>query len=108
MGRDYDTFDLLCHVAYDQPPLTRRERANNVKKRNYFTKYGDQARAVLEALLDKYANQGIEAIEKMDVLRVQPLNALGTPVEIIQLFGGKKLYLEALRELETALYEAAA
>lgn len=107
VGRDYDAFDLLAHVAYDQPPLTRRERANNVKKRNYFTKYGDQARAVLEALLDKYANQGIAAIEKMDVLRVQPFDDIGTPVEIIKLFGGKENYLEALRELEKALYETA-
>ena len=108
VGRDYDAFDLICHVAYDQPPLTRRERANNVKKRDYFTKYGDQARAVLQALLEKYANQGIAAIENMDVLRVQPFAEFGTPVEIIKLFGGREEYQQALRDLEAALYETAA
>lgn len=73
VGREVDLFDLICHVAYDQPPLTRKERANNVKKRNYFTKYGEQARKVLEALLDKYADEGIENIESMEVLKVKPL-----------------------------------
>ena len=107
VGRDYGPFDLIAHVAFDQPALTRRERAENVKKRDYFTKYGEQARAVLEALLDKYANQGLEAIEKMDVLKVQPFDEFGTPIEIIKLFGGKDEYQQALRELETALYETA-
>ncbi len=107
VGKEFDLFDLVCHVAFDQPPLTRRERANNVQKRNYFTKYGEQARAVLQALLDKYANQGIAAIEKMDVLRVQPFDEFGTPVEIIKLFGGKDQYQQALRELEAAIYETA-
>jgi len=107
VGTDFDPFDLICHVAYDQPPLTRRERAENVRKRNYFTKYGEQARAVLNALLDKYANQGIIAIEKMDVLKVQPLTDFGTPVEIIKMFGGKEEYQKALRELERQLYAAA-
>jgi type I restriction enzyme R subunit len=104
VGSEFDAFDLICHVAFDQPPLTRRERANNVKKRNYFTKFGDQARAVIEALLEKYANQGLRAIEQMDVLKVEPLDALGTPVEIIKFFGGKKQFLAALRELEEQLY----
>ena len=108
VGRDYDPFDLIVHVAFDQPPLTRAERANNVRKRDYFTEYGEEARAVLNALLDKYANQGIRAIEKMDVLKVQPLDDLGTPLEIVGLFGGKKGYLEALRQLEEALYTEAA
>ncbi|MCA9251049.1 MAG: DEAD/DEAH box helicase family protein [Phycisphaerales bacterium] len=107
VGKDFDAFDLICHVAFDQPPLTRRDRAENVRKRNYFTKYGDQVRAVLNALLDKYADEGVEHIEDIDVLRVQPLSTLGTPLEIIKLFGGKAQYLEALRELEQHLYDVA-
>lgn len=106
VGKDLDPFDMLCHVVYGQPPLTRRERANNVKKRDYFTKYEAQAKAVLEALLEKYANQGILAIESMDVLKVDPLDEIGTPVEIIKLFGGKSQYLAAIRELESMLYSA--
>ena len=108
VGHEFDAFDLVCHVAFDQPPLTRRDRANNVRKRDYFTKYGEQARSVLEALLDKYANQGLRVIEKMEVLRVQPLDEFGTPIEIVGLFGGKQQYLKAIAELEAALYEAAA
>jgi len=107
VGKDFDPFDLVCHVAFDQPPLTRRERAENVRKRNYFTKYGDQARAVLNALLDKYADQGVENIESLEVLRIQPLSDLGTPVELVKAFGGKEQYLQAVRELEEALYAAA-
>ena len=107
VGKDLDPFDLVCHVAFDQPPLTRRERADNVKKRNYFAKYGEQARAVLEALLDKYADEGIGTIETVNVLNVQPLTTFGTPVEIVRLFGGKAQYENALRELETALYALA-
>lgn len=107
VGKDLDPFDLVCHVAFDQPPLTRRERADNVKKRNYFAKYGEQARAVLEALLDKYADEGIGTIETVNVLKVQPLDKFGTPIEIVRLFGGKDQYEKALRELESALYAAA-
>lgn len=107
IGTDLDPFDLLCHVVYDQPPKTRRERADDVKKRDYFTKYGDQARAVLEALLEKYANQGILSIESMDVLKVDPLDEFGTPVEIIKFFGGKDDYLAALKDLEIQLYASA-
>ena len=107
VGKDLDPFDLVCHVAFDQPPLTRRERADNVKKRNYFAKYGEQARAVLEALLDKYADEGIGTIETFNVLNVQPLTTFGTPVEIVRLFGGKAQYEKALRDLETALYSQA-
>jgi type I restriction enzyme R subunit len=106
VGNDLDPFDLVCHVAFDQPPLTRRERADNVKKRNYFAKYGEQARAVLEALLDKYADEGIGTIETFNVLNVQPLTKFGTPVEIVRLFGGKDQYEIALRDLESALYAA--
>ena len=104
VGRDYDPFDLVCHVAYDQPPLTRKERAANVRKRNYFTKYGAQARAVLDALLDKYADEGLEPVESVDVLKVQPFNRLGTPVELVRIFGGREKYLQAVRELEKELY----
>jgi type I restriction enzyme R subunit len=104
VGKDFDPFDLVCHVAFDQPPLTRRERAENVKKRNYFAKYGDKARAVLEALLEKYADEGIETIEDPSVLKVQPLDKFGTPVEIIRMFGGTEKYRTAIKELESALY----
>ena len=99
-----DLFDLICHVAYDQPPLTRKERANNVKKRNYFAKYGTHARKVLEALLEKYADEGIENIESMEVLKVKPLTEFGSPVEIIKEFGSKEAYLKAIKELENELY----
>lgn len=102
-----DLFDLICHVAYDQPPLTRKERANNVKKRNYFTKYGEQSRKVLEALLDKYADEGIENIESMEVLKVKPLTEFGSPTEIIKEFGSKENYLNAVKELENELYKTA-
>jgi type I restriction enzyme R subunit len=84
--------------------LTRRERAENVKKRNYFAKYGEQARAVLLALLEKYADEGIETIESPGVLKVQPLDKFGTPVEIVRLFGGPDAYKTAVKELESALY----
>ena len=108
VGRDYDAFDLICHVAFDQPPLTRRERAEKVKKRHVFAKYGASTRAVLEALLDKYADGGIKSVESLEILKVDPLTHFGTPIEIINLFGGKNNYLAAIRELETALYQKAA
>lgn len=96
---------MICHVAYDQPPLTRKERANNVKKRNYFTKYGDKARAVLEALLDKYADEGITSIENNKVLKLKPFTEIGTPVEIInKVFGSKDNYETAIKELEQQIY----
>lgn len=101
-----DLFDLICHVAFDMPPLTRKERANNVKKRNYFTKYGEQAKKVLEALLDKYADEGITNIESIEVLRVNPFDSFGSPTEIISEFGSKEAYLQAVRELEIELYKA--
>ena len=102
-----DLFDLICHVAYDQPPLTRKERANNVKKRNYFTKYGEQTKKVLEALLDKYADEGVANIENIEVLRVKPFDEFGSPVEIIKEFGSKEIYLNAVKELENELYKIA-
>lgn len=105
VGRDIGDFDLLAHVAYDQPPLSRRERARNVRKRNYFAKYGEKARAVLEALLDKYADQGIQTIEDPKVLRLKPFDGIGTPIEIIKdAFGGKAEYDAALSELEQQIY----
>lgn len=108
VGRDVGDFDLLCHVAYDQPPLTRRERADKVKKRNYFAKYGEQARAVLEALLDKYADEGVTTIEQAKVLKLKPFSDIGTPVEIISsVFGGKAAYEQAIRDLEDQIYEQA-
>jgi type I restriction enzyme R subunit len=108
VGHDFDAFDLICHVAFDQPPLTRRERAEKVRKRNAFAKYGSQARAVLEALLDKYADTGITSVESLEILKVDPLKTFGTPVEIVNLFGGKQAYLTALRELEAEIYREAA
>ena len=107
INKEMDIFDLICHTAFDQPPLSRTERANNVKKRNYFTKYGDQAQKVLNALLDKYADEGIENIEDMKILQVNPFDEIGSPVEIVKMFGGKKNYLEALSELEHEIYKAA-
>jgi type I restriction enzyme, R subunit len=105
VDNEVDLFDLICHVAFDQPPLTRKERANNVIKRNYFTKYGEQAKKVLEALLDKYADEGITNIESIGVLRVQPLTDFGSPTEIINEFGGKEKYMQAVKELERELYK---
>ena len=107
INKEMDIFDMVCHTAFDQPPLSRAERANNVRKRDYFTKHGEQARAVLDALLDKYADEGIENIEDMNILQVNPLNQFGTPHEIVRLFGGKRQYLEALIELEYEIYRVA-
>ena len=107
INKEMDIFDLICHTAFDQPPLTRAERANNVKKRDYFTKYGEQTRKVLESLLEKYADEGIENIEDMKILQVNPLDQFGSPLEIISLFGGKKEYLQAISELEQEIYKAA-
>ena len=106
IGKEYDPFDLVCHVAFGQPPLTRQERANNVKKKDYFTKYGEVARNVLTSILEKYADQGID-LEDLSVLRIAPLDEFGTPIEILNAFGGKENYLTAIRELETLLYSVA-
>jgi len=107
IGKEFDPFDLVCHIAYDEKPLTRKERAKQVKKRNYFTKYGDKAKKVLEALLDKYADDGLLTIESTEVLKLDPLNKLGTPIELIKAFGSKQKYLEAVNELEKELYRVA-
>lgn len=108
VGQKYDAFDLVCHVAFDQPPLTRHERAENVKKRSVFAKYGEKTRAVLNALLDKYADGGLKSVESLEILKVDPLTSFGTPVEIIKLFGGKLQYLAAIEQLESELYRKAA
>ena len=104
VGKDLDPFDLLLHVAYDQPPLTRSERARRVKKRNIFTQYGPVARKVLDALLDKYADEGVATIESNDVFKLQPFGAMGSPVELVRSFGGRPQYLSALQTLERELY----
>ncbi len=104
---DVDDFDFICHIAFDQKPLTRRERAEKVKKRNVFAKYGDDARAVLEALLEKYTSDGIYEIEDLDILKLDPFVKFGRPSKIAQLFGGKEGYIRAVRELENEIYKAA-
>lgn len=107
VDQDLDPFDLLLHVAYDQPYLTRKERARRVKQRNVFTEYGPVARKVLDALLDKYADEGVAAIESNEVLRIQPFTSLGSPVELVRSFGGRPQFLGAIRALERELYAPA-
>ena len=102
-----DIFDVICHVAFDQPPLSRRERANNVKKRNYFGKYEGKAREVLEALLEKYADNGIFDLEDEDILDNAPFNKIGKPQKIVKLFGGPEKFEIALKELENEIYNIA-
>ena len=104
VGKDLDPFDLLLHVAYDQPPLTRRERARRVKKRNVFTQYGPVARKVLDTMLDKYADEGITTLEADNLLSVPPFTELGRPAELVRSFGGRPQFLDALRTLERELY----
>ncbi|WP_166365345.1 EcoAI/FtnUII family type I restriction enzme subunit R [Pseudomonas akapageensis] len=103
-GKTLDPFDLVCHVAFDQPALSRKERAEQVKKRNYFGKYSGAARQVLEALLDKYADTGIEPIEDIKILQLAPFNQIGAPMELVKAFGGKPGYNKAIHELEDELY----
>ena len=99
-----DDFDFICHVAFDRKPLTRAERANNVKKRDFLSKYSGAAREVLEALLDKYKNTGIYEIEKTEILQLDPFQKYGKPAKIASFFGGKSGYLKAVRELENMIY----
>ena len=108
LGKDLDPFDLICHVAFDAKPLTRRERADNVKKRDVFNKYGEQARAVLDALLAKYADEGVFNLDDITVLRIPPFTQLGTPVQLIEVFGGREGFVEAVHELQSALYRETA
>ncbi len=105
LGKELDPFDLICHVAFDAKPLTRRERADNVKKRDVFDQYGEQARAVLDALLDKYADEGVLNIDDTNVLRIPPLDQLGTPIELVRAFGGKPGFEQAVHDLQSELYK---
>ena len=94
-------------MAFDQPPLTRAERANNVKKRDVFARYGEQARAVLEALLDKFADQGVEDLDEIEILQLDPFTEIGTPIEIVRSFGGRQKYLDAVNDLSQQIYKSA-
>jgi type I restriction enzyme R subunit len=105
VGKDLDPFDLICHVAFDQPALTRRERAENVRKRNVFTKYGPQARTVLEVLLQKYQDQGVMDLGDPRILQIPPLDAMGTPMQLIKQFGTRADFMVAVQELQSALYQ---
>lgn len=108
VGGEMDVFDLICHVAFDQPPLTRKERANNVRKRNYFGKYSEQAKAILEKLLEKYENEGVVSIEDTSILKVKPLTDIGSPVELVRAFGKKPDFERAVEELEQEIYNTGA
>ena len=108
LNKDLDPFDLICHVAFDAKPLTRRERAANVKKRDVFHRYGEQARAVLNALLAKYADEGVFNLDDVTVLRIPPLTELGTPVQLIKAFGGRDQFVAAVHDLQAALYQETA
>jgi type I restriction enzyme R subunit len=109
IGKDLDPFDLICHIAFDQPPLTRRERANSVKKRDIFTKYGQEARAVLEALLGKYQDEGVvSGLDNVHILEIPPFNDMGTPMQLIKQFGSKANFENAVHELQAALYQEVA
>ena len=108
VGRDLDPFDLICHIAFDQPPLTRRERAENVRKRNIFTKYGPQARLVLEALLQKYQDQGVINLDDPRVLQISPFDTMGTPLQLIKRFGTRGDFERAVHEMQSELYKRAA
>src|SRR5205823_13025900 len=108
VGKDLDPFDLICHVAFDRPPLTRRERAENVRKRDVFTKYGPQARAVLEALLQKYQDQGMLNLDDPRILQIAPFDAMGTPLQLVKEFGNRADFEKAVHELQEALYHGAA
>ena len=108
LAKDLDPFDLICHVAFDAKPLTRHERANSVKKRDVFNKYGERARAVLDALLAKYADEGVFNLDDTAVLRIPPFTALGTPVQLIEAFGGRQDFVNAVHELQSALYRETA
>ena len=108
LGRDLDPFDLICHIAFDAKPLTRRERAESVRKRDVFTRYAGQARAVLDALLDKYADDGVLDLDDVKVLRIPPLDSLGTPLELVRAFGGKPGFEQAVHDLQSELYRESA
>jgi len=108
LGKNLDPFDLICHVAFGQKPLTRRERAENVKKRDVFTKYGPQARAVLDALLAKYADEGVLNLSDTNVLKIAPFTSMGTPMQLVKAFGDRQSFESAVHQLQAAIYEDAA
>ncbi|MCG3686945.1 DEAD/DEAH box helicase family protein [Aliarcobacter butzleri] len=108
IGKEMDIFDLICHIAYDKPPLTRKERAKNVQKRDYFNKYEGKAKEILKALLEKYSDEGIETIETIEVLKLPEFSPFGTAIEIVNTFGGKDKYLEAIKDLEQEIYKGVA
>jgi type I restriction enzyme R subunit len=108
VGKDLDPFDLICHVAFDQPPRTRRERVENIRKRDVFIKYGLQARAVLDGLLQKYQDDGIAGLDNPRILKVAPFNTMGTPVELLKSFGGRSGFEQAVHEVQSALYQEVA
>lgn len=107
VGKDIDVFDLICYIAFDQPALTRLERAKNVRKRNYFGKYNEVAREVLDKLLEKYEKEGIVSIEDAAVLKLQLFNEIGTPVKLVRAFGKKPNFEKAVKELENEIYSIA-
>lgn len=107
VGKDMDDFDLICHIAFDKPSLTRRDRAKNVRKRNYFAKYDEIAKQVLDTLLEKYENEGITSIENPSVLKLRPFTQIGSPVKLVKAFGKKNDYEDAVRELEEEIYSIA-
>ena len=108
IGKDMDIFDLICHIAYDKPPLTRKEGANSVQKRDYFNKYEGKAKEILKALLEKYSDEGIETIETIEVLKLPEFSSFGTAIEIVNTFGGRDKYLEAIKDLENEIYKGVA
>lgn len=108
LGKNLDPFDLICHVAFDRKPLTRRERAENVKKRDVFAKYGTQARTVLDALLEKYRDEGVLNLDDANVLRVTPFTTMGSVVQLIRAFGGREGFEKAVHEMQDALYQETA
>jgi type I restriction enzyme, R subunit len=108
VSKELDPFDLILHIAYDQRPLTRKERAENVRKRDYFAKYGETARAVLQGLLDKYQDAGVIDLNDPNVLRIAPFTQIGTPYQLIKAFGGKDKFAAAVHEVQTALYRETA
>jgi type I restriction enzyme R subunit len=105
LGAEADPFDVICHIVYDQPPLSRKEPAAQVRKNDYFSKYEGASRQVLDALLDKYTDSGIETIEDVKVLTLAPFSQIGAPMELLQAFGGRPGYTEAVKDLEDALYQ---
>jgi type I restriction enzyme R subunit len=108
LGKDLDPFDLICHIAFDRKPLTRRECADNVKKRDVFAKYGPQARAVLDALLAKYADESVLNLDDTNVLKIAPFTSSGTPMQLIKAFGDRQGFETAVREMQSALYQESA